>query len=428
VAATVVFAAPSGAAPGAAKLYEVSFEAPCVLAPGVLNEQGTIKVHQVGEGPSTIEKGESVSLTNDHITVVSPKVWGETLYNVGARSAKGFVKSTIVDGADLSPARTNIAKPPEFPVGLPIKTKVEPREVEFTVPSENRTFTAGPYTVTGNTGEEAIATLDTAPGFKETTPAHFESTGEGIQAEITGFNEAGEANIGPVQVSCTAPANEVVANVPINGEGTSSSTTTTSSTSETSTATTTTATSTTPTVLKLKLSDRLSGFLKVKKMADQQINLPEGCTFIGEGEIPGALVANTHCPPFSAPVVASTPLGPLSSLGLEFNESESVRGTITPEGSELVIRGTAKDNIRITHLGLAGQNLETDCETNEPAVFPISAEATAPELAGKGASSSGQATLPPVHCAGLLGSVEAALITTLTAGPGNPYQFTISPS
>ena len=432
MAATLVVAAPGGAAPGPEKKYEVDFEAACVLAPGVLDEKGTVKVHQVGEGPSTIEKGESFSLKHDRITIVTPKIWGETFFNAGSRSAKGFVKSTIVDVTNVSPTRTNIATPPEFPNGLPLNTKVEPREVEFTVPSENRSFVAGPYAVTGKAGEEAIGTVDTAPGFREKTAGHFESTGEGIQAEATGFNENGEANLGPVEVSCTAPANVVVADVPISGEGTSSSTTATESTATTESSTTTTestTTTTTPHVLKVTLDDKLSGSLEVKKLANQQINLPEGCTFIGEGEIPGALAANTKCPPFSAPVVASTPLGPLSSLGLEFNESEPVRGTITPgEESKLLIRGTAKDNIRITRLGLLTASLATDCETNEPAVFPISAEATAPELVGKGASSSGETTLPPVHCSGLLGSVEGSLITTLMSGPGNHYQFTIAPS
>ena len=431
MATTLIVAAPGGAAPGPEKKYEASFEAACVLAPGVLDEKGTVKVHQVGEGPSTIEKGESFSLKNDRITVVTPKGWGETFFNAGSRSAKGFVKSTIVDVTNVSPTRTNIAKPPEFPAGLPLKTKVEAREVEFTVPSENRSFVAGPYAVTGKAGEEAIGTVDTAPGFKETTAGHFASTGEGIQAEATGVNENGEANLGPVEVSCTAPANVVVADVPISGEGTSSSTGTTESatTSASTTATTSTETTTTPHVIKVTLNDKLSGSLDVKKLANQQINLPEGCTFIGQGEIPGAFAANTQCPPFSAPVIASTPLGPLSSLGLEFNESEPVKGTITPgEESKLLIRGTAKDNIRITRLGLLTANLATDCETNEPAVLPISAEATAPELVGKGASSSGETTLPPVHCSGLLGSVEAALITTLMSGPGNHYQFTIAPS
>ena len=160
--------------------------------------------------------------------------------------------------------------------------------------------------------------------------------------------------------------------------------------------------------MKVKLNDKLTGFIKVKKLENQQINLPEGCTFIGEGEIPGALEANTKCPPFSAPVVASTPLGPLSSLGLEFNESEPVRGTITPgEESKLLIRGTAKDNIRITRLGLLTASLATDCETNEPAVFPISAEATAPELVGKGRAPAAKLLRRPCTAQGCSGVSRA---------------------
>ena len=57
--------------------------------------------------------------------------------------------STIVDTTGATPAKKQIAKPPEFPTGLPLKTKVENREVEFTVPSEGRTFNVGPYVTTG---------------------------------------------------------------------------------------------------------------------------------------------------------------------------------------------------------------------------------------------------------------------------------------
>src|SRR5271166_3965382 len=147
--ATMVVAASSGAQPGPEKKYEVSFEAECILAPGVLNEKGTIKVHQVGQGPESVSEGEEYNVKNNTITVVTPAKWGETLYALGSRSAKGFVTSTIIDNVNATPAKKQIAKPPEFPAGLPIETTVEDKEVEFTVPSEGRTFVSGPYTATG---------------------------------------------------------------------------------------------------------------------------------------------------------------------------------------------------------------------------------------------------------------------------------------
>ena len=228
---------PSGGAAGAPeKEYTSHFETECILAPGVLNQKGVLKVSTKATGPESAAPGEEFTIKNATITVVTPKEWGETLYNVGARKAKGFVLSTVLDTTGAEPARRNIAKPAEFPAGLPFKTVVEPKEVEFTVPSEGRTFSLGAYHVTGQAGETVRFTLDTAPGYRETSPGNYESTGEGIQSETTGVNENGENVIGPLPVSCTAPAGVVEGEAPIVAPGSTSSTSSeTSSTATTST-------------------------------------------------------------------------------------------------------------------------------------------------------------------------------------------------
>ena len=144
MAVTMAVAAPGGATPGPEAKFEVTFEAHCILAPGVLNEAGVIKVHQVGEGPSTLERGEEFSIKGNQISVVTPASWGETLFGLGSRSARGALTSTTVETVNAEPLDKNIAKPVEFPAGLPIHTKVVNGPVEFTVPSENRTFLSGP--------------------------------------------------------------------------------------------------------------------------------------------------------------------------------------------------------------------------------------------------------------------------------------------
>jgi hypothetical protein len=253
----MIFASAGGAAGAPEQEYTSHFETECILAPGVLNQKGVLKVSTKATGPEFATPGEEFTIKNATIAVVTPKEWGETLYNVGSRKAKGFVLSTDLDTTGAEPARRNIAKPAEFPAGLPFKTVVEPKEVEFTVPSEGRTFSLGAYHVTGRPGETVKFTLDTAAGYREISPGNYESTGEGIQSETTGVNEAGENVIGPIPVSCTAPAGVVEGEAPIvapastsstSAETTSSETTstaTTSSTSSTQTSSTTTSTTST---------------------------------------------------------------------------------------------------------------------------------------------------------------------------------------
>jgi hypothetical protein len=214
VAATMVVAAPSAAA--AEKVYESETTAECVLAPGVLNEPGTLTLKVKGEGPASVKKGESFAAKNSTITITTPEAWGKLLIALGAHRITGFVTDAEVEAENGSPAVLNIAKPPEFPAGLPVKSKVESAAVTFTVPSENRVFIAGPTTVTAESGN-LVVRYDPAPGFTKVGTGSYTSTHKGIQSEVTGFTaaEPGEQVVGPLETSCTEPKASHLAVVPI---------------------------------------------------------------------------------------------------------------------------------------------------------------------------------------------------------------------
>ena len=215
IAATMAIAAPSAAA--AEKVYESETTAECVLAPGVLNEPGTLKLKVTGEGPASVKKGESFAAKNSTITITTPEAWGKLLFSLGARRIKGLVTVAEVEAENGSPAVLNIAKPPEFPSGLPIKTKVENAAVTFVVPSENRVFIAGPTTVTAAESGNLVVKYDPVAGFTKVGTGSYASTHKGIQSEVTGFTEAepGEQVIGPLETSCTEPKATPIATVPI---------------------------------------------------------------------------------------------------------------------------------------------------------------------------------------------------------------------
>lgn len=430
-AATLVIAAPSGAA--GEKTYEVSFEASCVLAPGVLNQKGVIKVHVRGNAPPTVERGQQFFLSSFQLDLTMPKEWAEPFFSLGSRSVKGDLLSFVLDAANAEPAKLNIAGPLTGPREgvrpLAIRAPIEDRETEIIAPPGEETFDAGPWRVTGHTGEEVSLGVDSSPGIKETSSGHFESTGEGILIEVTGYNELGEADVGPVQTACTAPEHLIVAAIPINGES-----------SSTTTATTTTATTTTTTTPRCPggpdcggpLNDKLTGSVTVHKLR-QSITLPEGCTFRGIGEIPGPFEANTKCPPFTATFKL---FGGLirTTLGLNVVESEPVKGKFaveenpSPPGPAIIhMTGTARDNIEVTSVGLFGLTIPVSCKTAEPVVFAIDSKRTAEELLTIGATSSGETTLPAVQCGGPLGGIVGSLFTALMSGANNAYTLTIAP-
>jgi hypothetical protein len=225
LAATMVIAAPSGAA-GTEKVYETHFQADCVIAPGVLNEREPINVSIRGEGPERVNEGEQFALRHETLTLTSSLKLAEEFFDIGAREVRGSLLDALLDAENGQPAQLNLAQPPEFPTGIPYRAKVErEKPIVITVPSGEAGFTSPPVKAEAHPGKPLSLTLDTAPGFKEREAGSYEETQSGIQLTMEGLNEVGEHVLGPLRISCTAPAGVVVANPTIgerefcNGDG-----------------------------------------------------------------------------------------------------------------------------------------------------------------------------------------------------------------
>lgn len=427
MAATMVVAAPGSAA--TEKTYASTFKMECIIGPGSVNIKGTLTTATQATGPETVKSGETgVEFHNSFSLVTSPSELGQPLFNGGVREVRGFVVNFTLDSTGAEPAELNIAKPAEFPSGLPYHAPVEnEKATTFRAPTEG-TFSFGPYTVTGAAGTHLVSHVTTEPGFEENPETGFKSTGKGVQSTLEGYNEHGEKLIGPLPVSCTAleeGGDLVLATIPIESGGTTTTTTshTTTTTTTTHTTTTTTTTEAAPEVIFHEWV--LKGFVHDKKLGEN-ITLPAGCKFNGHATVPGPLEANTSCPAFSDTVKI---LGLLpSTIGLEIKESEPIHGTITPAGAgELKLTGTAKDNIFITSISLFGLKIPTSCKTVSPVIFPLESTAPASALA-TGTTFTGETTLPNVSCSGgLLGALFGPVLSTLMSGPNNPFSLTVEP-
>jgi hypothetical protein len=423
--ATMVLAAPGGAA-SPEKEYTAKFPATCVIAPGSLNQKGMLEIETHSTGPESLTEGQTFEVKNASSTITTSAELGNTLFKLGARKAKGAVTTFEVITTNLEPKEINIAKPPMFPEGLPYETSVEEnRGATFKVPKEG-SYSFGPFKVTGKAGESASFAVSPEPGFKEVGAGEYEGTGKGIVSTIEGVNEKGEHVIGPLTVTCTASA--VLATIPIVAGSTTSSTTSTTTTSTTTTTTSATTAHTTSSSSGTEVTFenwKLTGSLTDKKLG-QTITLPAGCTFNGKATVPGPVEGNTKCPPFTSSVKILSLIP--TTLGLELNQTEPVKGTITPAGGgNLTFKATAKDNIVITSVALMGLTIPASCVTKEPVVFPL--EATAPSSAlATGTTFNGETTLPAVKCGGgFLGVVFGGVLTQLMSGPNNPFTLTIQP-
>jgi hypothetical protein len=436
---------PSGAAAAAETTYNSSFEAPCVVAPGVLNAKFIFKISTTSTGPASVEPGGTATFTNTVSTIKTPPAAANAFAELGSKEVKGHIESFVADTTGFSPSSLNIAEPAAFPSGLPFQAPVVANtETTFTAPTGS-SFSFGPLTVTGKAGTNGVLTVDTAPGFTEVENGVYAPTGEGIISSVAGYNSEGVKTVGPLEAVCNAPANVVLGSVPIAATTTtttSSAPTTTTTTTTTAPTTTTTTSSTTTTTSKSTTTTTtttksaapvealfqnwvLSGSLTVKKLGEK-ITLPAGSTFNGKATIPGTLEGNTSVPPFKASVKLFSLLP--TTLGITFTESGPATATVTPAaGGNLTIKGSAKDTIGITGVGLLGLNIPVSCTTSSPVTFPLEATLPATDLA-TGASFSGTTTLPSVNCTGgLLGGLFGSVITELLAGPGNAYTLTIAP-
>jgi hypothetical protein len=246
MAATLSIVAPGNATTGE-KEYKASFDAECELAPGLLNEKGTIKVTTKAFGPEEVHKGEEVTIHGASATITTPANWSSDLALFGAVTARGNDTALEVNATGVEPAALNIAKPSEYPSGLPFETPVESgKAMTLSIPSgpeaKGTTFALAPVKVMGEPGTRVKLELSTAKGFEGTTDTH-----KGIQTTVSGYNASGSAVISGIAIGCTAPSGVVLGEVPIAPETYSSSSSTSSTTTTTTTSPTTTTTTTSPT-------------------------------------------------------------------------------------------------------------------------------------------------------------------------------------
>jgi hypothetical protein len=198
--------------------YTAAFEAPCVVGPGVLNIRTKAKIELHSMVPTSVSPGESFMLKKAHSSITTPVELTENFVAFGATEVTGVVTRLILDATGAEPPHTNIAKPGEFPNGLPFIAPVEKgKPGVFTIPSlklgeTGLTYTAGTWTVTAGSGVVKIS-LNTEPGFTESGTT-ITTTGNGIVSEVEGKKE-GTRTIGPVTVVCNPPSGVAPLEIPI---------------------------------------------------------------------------------------------------------------------------------------------------------------------------------------------------------------------
>ncbi len=211
IAAIMVLAAPDAAA-GGEEQYTATFPTECVVGAGSLNivakERFTVTVSAVG--PVTAGEGEEFSFHEASVTLEAPRELSEAFHDLGATELKGHVTSLILDNSGAEPTKLNIAKPPEYPTGLPFVALVGEETPSIVhIPSKTLgetglTYSFGPLKMTGSPGE-AVSTIGSTPGFIELEPGHYRETGEGFVSEVEGA-KSGEHVIGPLTTACNIPA------------------------------------------------------------------------------------------------------------------------------------------------------------------------------------------------------------------------------
>lgn len=91
-----IAALPIVASPGTGtKRYSSTFSAECVIGPGLFNAIGpaTATVTVNATGPENVAPGQAVTLGEASFAITMPKQWGEWLYALGGRQAKGRSES-----------------------------------------------------------------------------------------------------------------------------------------------------------------------------------------------------------------------------------------------------------------------------------------------------------------------------------------------
>jgi hypothetical protein len=210
-------ASPGASLAASEKEYSTTVEPTCVFAPGTLNVSAKLQMTVTGMAPSELASlGQTFSLTKTSITIVAPVSVTELFAGQEANEAKGVLSNFVVNASEAEPVATNIAKPPEFPSGLPFAALVEKGKplvlhVPSKVPGELGTYTAGTWTVSQIAASVAL-TVSNEPGFEEKSPGEYVVTGKGVQLTIEGL-KSGTRVIGPITVACNG-AGSTLAQIP----------------------------------------------------------------------------------------------------------------------------------------------------------------------------------------------------------------------
>lgn len=203
----------------AEKEYATTFTAECVVGPGILNTKSTAKVAISAKGPTEVFHGEEGMFHGAHSTITVPAALAEEFVLFGANEVKGKATNFVLEGSGGEPSMLNIAKPAEYPEGLPFISPVEKgKEGVFAIPSlalneTGLTYSFGPEKVTATSGILKVL-VSSAKGFVETEKGVYKATGEGLVTSVEGL-KSGSRVVSPIPVDCTAPPNVVAAEIPV---------------------------------------------------------------------------------------------------------------------------------------------------------------------------------------------------------------------
>jgi hypothetical protein len=190
------------------KEYAAQFEAQCAEQGGPL--EGALKVSIKATALANVSPGQELSFSGGSTTFSTSTAFSNQLVAAGITSVRSAVIHLPVDTTGLEPATINIVAG----AGTAITVPEAGKEMTFTAPASGRTFSIGPFKVTGALGGTARLVMDSSPAFEEGfAPGEVLATGHGIRLTMTVRNAGGAG--GETALLCTAPANAALAELPI---------------------------------------------------------------------------------------------------------------------------------------------------------------------------------------------------------------------
>jgi alpha-tubulin suppressor-like RCC1 family protein len=198
-----------------------------------------------------IEPNEGPSAGGNQVTLRGYDFTGVTQVRFGAASAKSFtvtsptsITATVPEGngtvvvAAIGPAGTSVDTTstqyrylvPALQEGLSFSVPIaRGQPLKLTLPSGGGSFSLGRLDAEGAVGETAKVRLESSSAVEQVELGEYVPTGQGIVASVEAFGVNAQKMLGPVSVTCTAPADVVLAELPVTaspGEGTKSYSTT----------------------------------------------------------------------------------------------------------------------------------------------------------------------------------------------------------